>query len=154
MLSSHVSVSARCEKTVGCGRACGRKEDTSKVPRWRCVTGISRGVSSAVRTDERDVRAELMRDSGAWKAGLSEDMMEGVRNTTDGLAMGGGGPALVFGCEKGRLCRSGRNDWRVRMGVRTRVLRRSEMVVWERAAMGDAGYVVDGMMRRERKVRW
>ena len=57
----------------------------SKVPSWRCVTGILRGEISAVRTVERDVRAELMRASGAWKAGEREVIMEGVRRRMEGL---------------------------------------------------------------------
>lgn len=57
----------------------------SKVPSWRCVTGILRGEISAVRTVERDVRAELMRASGAWKAGEREVIMEGVSRRIEGL---------------------------------------------------------------------
>ena len=55
----------------------------SKVPSWRCVTGILRGEISAVR-------AELMRASGAWKAGEREVIMEGVRRRMEGL-----GPSAV-----------------------------------------------------------
>ena len=42
----------------------------------------------------------------------------------------------------------------VRIGVRRRVLRRSETVEAGRAAMGREGYVEDGMRIRARNVRW
>lgn len=113
------------------------KDERSKVPSWRCVTGILRGASSALNTEEREVRAEFIRDSGAWKAGFKEDIIEGVRRRIEGLrgADVGCGP----GCVRGRDCRSGRKVWRVRIGVRRRVLRRSEMVLGERAAIGEEG---------------
>ncbi len=112
------------------------KELRSKVPSCKCVTGILRGASSARRTEERDVRAELMRDSGAWKAGFREDIIEGERRRMEGLrGVGGAGPGWV----RGRDWRSGRKVCSVSIGVRRRVLRRSEMVVGERAAIGEEG---------------
>lgn len=64
----------------------------SKVPSWRCVTGIPRGCSSEERTVVKDERAETMADSGRWKAGFRLEIMEGVRTRTEGLVGGGGGP--------------------------------------------------------------
>ena len=90
VLSSHFSVSALCAAGVEVFREWGVKALRSKVPSWRCVTGILRGEISAVRTVERDVRAELMRASGAWKAGEREVIMEGVRRRMEGL-----GPSAV-----------------------------------------------------------
>lgn len=40
------------------------------------------------------------------------------------------------------------------IGVRRRVLRRSERVLGERVAIGLEGNVVDGMKIRDLKVRW
>lgn len=68
----------------------------SKVPSWRCVTGMLRGESSAVRTVERDVKAEFISASGAWKAGEREDIIEGVRRRIEGL--GAGGAELAWAC--------------------------------------------------------
>jgi hypothetical protein len=77
----------------------------------------------------KEARAAQMLDSGAWKAGLREGIMEGVRTRTDGFGAGVG---------EGEVS-SGRKDWSVRMGVRRRVLRRSEKVVGERVAIGEVG---------------
>jgi len=63
----------------------GEKELMSKVPSWRCVTGIERGASSAVKTVENVVKAVFKSDSGRWKEGERADMMDGVSNNTDGL---------------------------------------------------------------------
>lgn len=123
---------------------------------------MASGESSALRTVERDVRAEFIRASGAWKAGEREVMMEGVRRRIEGLGPSaesngcGVEPGLECRCGwvRGRVWRRGRNAWRVRTGVRRRVLRRSEMVEAGRAAMGSEGYVEDGMRIKERKARW
>lgn len=81
-----------------------------------------------------------MTDSGAWKAGLREDIMDGVRRRTEGLGVVEGVElAWRCGCEKGRIWRSGRKVWSVRIGVRRRVLRRSETVLGARVAIGEEG---------------
>lgn len=61
------------------------KEPKSKFPSCRCVTGMERGASSAERTLVKDVRAAMMLDSGAWKAGERAGIIEGVRTRTLGL---------------------------------------------------------------------
>ncbi len=68
-----------------------------------------------------------MSDSGRWKEGEREASIEGVRRRIEGLE------------EDGVFCRRGRNDCVVRMGVRRRMLRRSERVVGERVAIGVEG---------------
>jgi hypothetical protein len=118
---------------------CGSKALRSKLPKCICTTGISSGASSAVKTSAKLVRAEVMDDSGRWKAGRREDIIEGVRSRTEGL-----GAAAV---------RSGRKVCRVKIGVRRRVLRISESVDGESVAMGCEGYVRDGMRIRERRER-
>jgi hypothetical protein len=100
---------------------------------------MSRTESSAERTEVKEVRAATRVDSGAWKAGEREGMMVGVRTRTEGLGVVGGGPGLRYGWERGRDVRRGRKVWRVRMGVRTRVLRRSLRVEGERVAIGEEG---------------
>lgn len=55
-------------------------------------------------------------------------MIEGVRTSSEGLV-----------CEGIVLVRRGRKFWRVRTGLRSRVLRRSERVVGERVATGEDG---------------
>jgi hypothetical protein len=115
---------------------CGRKALKSKVPSWRCVTGIERGASSAERTSVKASRAETMLDSGRWKAGWREEMMFGVRTKTEGFLA-----VAEWDCEcgRGRDWRSGRKVWSVRIGIRRRVLRRSEKVLGESVAIGDVG---------------
>jgi len=71
------------------------------------------------------VRAATREDSGRWKAGRRWDIIEGVRMRMEGL-----GRVVV---------RSGRKLWRVRIGVRRRVFKRSERVDGGRAAMGAEG---------------
>lgn len=115
---------------------------------------MERGASSAIRTLVNAFRAAMRVDSGAWKAGLREGIMDGVRTRTQGW-----GPVIVvglwrWGWAKGRDVRSGRKAWVVRIGVRRRVFRRSLKAVGERVAIGEVGYVVDGTMIRERSVRW
>lgn len=65
---------------------CGEKEETSKEPSWRCITGMLRGRSSEVRVWVKVVRAVVIRDSGRWKEGEREDIMLGVRRRTEGLS--------------------------------------------------------------------
>lgn len=48
---------------------------------------MERGASSALRTSVKELRADTMLDSERWKAGLREDIMLGVRTSTDGLAV-------------------------------------------------------------------
>jgi hypothetical protein len=90
---------------------CGEKELKSNVPSWRWLTGISSGASSACKTSVKLESAETREDSGRWKAGRRLEIMEGVRMRTEGLGV--------------EDVRSGRKVWRVRIGVRTRVFRRS-----------------------------
>jgi len=54
------------------------------------VTGMASGRSSAVRTSVKAERAEQTVASGAWKGGLMDEMMEGVKTST----LGGGVPGL------------------------------------------------------------
>lgn len=65
---------------------CGEKEETSKVPSWRCFTGIPRGSSSDVSVCANVVSAVVIRDSGRWKEGEREDIMLGVRRRTDAFS--------------------------------------------------------------------
>ena len=71
-----------------------------------------RGESSAVRTVEREVKAEFMSASGAWKAGDREEIIEGVRRRMAGLTDAAGGVEMAWrcGCVRGRIWRSGRKD--------------------------------------------
>ena len=64
----------------------GVKEEKSKVPRCKWVTGIEMGESSEESTEAKDVKAETIRDSGEWKAGVKEEIIEGVRTRTDGFS--------------------------------------------------------------------
>lgn len=111
----------------------------SKVPSWICVTGIPRGWSSEERTEVKEERAETIADSGRWKAGFRLDIIEGVRTRTEGLTGVGGGPGCTWGCERGRICRSGRKVWSVRMGCKRRVFRRSESADGASVAIGKEG---------------
>lgn len=49
--------------------------------------------------------------------------------------------------------RSGRNVCRVRIGVRRRVFRRSLRVEGARVAIGEVGYVVEGIIISDRRFR-
>jgi hypothetical protein len=82
-----------------------------------------------------DDRAAHMADSGRWKAGFRLGIMEGVRTRTEGFGAGVEGA----GCWRGREVRSERKVWRVRIGVRRRVLSRSERVEGGRVAIGREG---------------
>lgn len=77
--------------------------------------------------------------SGAWKAGVREGMMLGVRIKTL--------PDLD-------AVRRGRNAWRVVTGARSCVFRMSDQVDAERAVRGPVGMVLDGDGRRRRPLRW
>ena len=90
-------------------------------------------------TEVKDERAATRDDSGRWKAGLREGMMVGVRTRIEGFCGGGAGPAFKCGWERGREVRSGRKVCRVKMGVRRRVLRRSERVLGAKVAIGPDG---------------
>lgn len=118
------------------------------MPSWRWVTGISSGESSAETTLMEEVRAATILLSGRWKAGLRLEIMFGVRTRTDGL--GGGGLVLKGGAE----WRSGRKVWSVRIGVRRRVLKRSERVDGVSVESGADGYVCDGIIIKERSEMW
>jgi len=132
--SSHFNVSARCACVVT-WRLCGEKAPRSNVPSCRWETGISSGASSADNTEVKELRAAQIVDSGRWKAGFRLDIMEGVRTRTDGL-----GPVVDgAGWCSGREARNGRKVWRVRIGVRRRVFRRSESVEGGRVAIGEEG---------------
>ena len=112
------------------------------------MTGISRGESSAEMTFTEEVSAATILLSGRWKAGLRFEMIFGVRTRTDGFGCG----SLVW--EIGAACRSGRNVCSVRIGVRRRVLRRSERVDGDIVERGAEGNVCEGIMIRERRERW
>jgi hypothetical protein len=135
-LSSHFNVSARWAcVVVASWRLCGEKAPTSNVPSCRWETGISSGASSADNTAVNDDRAAQIADSGRWKAGFRLDIIEGVRTSTDGFGAGLEGE----GWWRGREVRSGRKVWRVRIGVRRRVFRRSERLEGWRVAIGEQG---------------
>lgn len=104
---------------------CGEKALKSNVPNCICITGISSGANSAVKTSVKLDSAAMIEDSGRWKAGRRAGIMDGVRTRTEGLV------AVVV--------RSGRKVWSVRIGVRRRVFRRSESVAGGSAAMGVEG---------------
>lgn len=59
--------------------------ERSNVPRWICVTGRERGASSARRTEVNAERPDMTADSGAWKAGVREGIMLGVRTRIAGF---------------------------------------------------------------------
>ena len=95
------------------------------------------GASSLDRTRVKDVRAETMVLSVLWKAGQRDGMMLGVRTRIEG---GGGGLRIASGFgEVVRVVKRGRKVCNVRMGCKSRLLRRSESVLGERAATGEEG---------------
>jgi hypothetical protein len=63
------------------------KDDTSKLPSCRWVTGIPSGDNSADRTFAEAAKALFTALSGRWKAGLKLEMIPGVRRRTDGLRL-------------------------------------------------------------------
>jgi hypothetical protein len=87
----------------------------------------------------KEVSAETIADSERWKAGFRLEIMEGVRTRTEGLIGGVGGLGCWSGWERGRIWRSGRKVWSVRMGCRRRVLRRSERADGASVAIGREG---------------
>jgi hypothetical protein len=94
------------------------------------VTGMSRGLSSAVRTSVKADKAEHTVASGAWNGGLIDEMMEGVKTRTLG-----GIHFSPMGFK--RDVSSGRNAWIVRIGWRRWVLKRSAKFEGGIVAMGD-----------------
>jgi hypothetical protein len=100
---------------------------------------MERGQSSDCRTLVKAFRAETERDSGRWKAGFRLEIILGVRTKMDGFGAGIAGPVCRCGWLKGRIWRRGRKVWRVRIGVRRRVLRRSESWDGGREARGEVG---------------
>jgi hypothetical protein len=94
------------------------------------VTGMSSGRSSAVRTSVKADRAEQTVASGAWKGGLMEEMMDGVKTRTlGGTHFSPTGLSLDVS--------SGRKVWMVRMGCSRCVLKRSAKADGGIVAMGD-----------------
>lgn len=89
----------------------GTKPAKSKVPNCICVTGIASGLSSPVKTSVNADRAEQTVASGAWKGGLMDEIMDGVKTRTLGVV--GVSPGGVI-----RDVNSGRKDWIVRIGCR------------------------------------
>lgn len=89
-------------------------------------------------------RAEHTVDSGAWKGGLMDEMMEGVNTRTLGLFAPVCSPLpLPPGCVGGagrgvkRDVRSGRKAWMVRIGCRRCVLKRLAKLEGGIVAMGE-----------------
>lgn len=95
-----------------------------------CVTGIARGRSSAVNTSVKADRAEQTVASGAWKGGLIEEMMDGVKTRTLGVADFSPEGVIL-------LVSSGRNDWIVSIGWRRWVLNRSAKLEGGIVAIGE-----------------
>jgi hypothetical protein len=83
-------------------RGCGEKEERSKVPSWRCDTGMERGASSEVRVCVKDDRAAVIADSGRWKAGVREGIIVGVKTSTDGLTAANAGLVVEWRVGWGR----------------------------------------------------
>jgi hypothetical protein len=106
---ARVSAGGAVSRPLGCCKREGAKPEKSKVPSWMCVTGTDNGLSSPARTSVKADRAEQTVASGAWKGGLMDDMMEGVKTRT----LGAGFPAPK---ELSFDVRSGRNAWMVRIG--------------------------------------
>jgi hypothetical protein len=75
-------------------------------------------------------KAEQTVASGAWKGGLMDEIMEGVKTRTLGLV--GVSPGGVI-----REVRRGKNDWMVRIGCKRWVLKRSANEDGGMVAMGD-----------------
>lgn len=95
------------------------------------MTGIPSGRSSAVSTSVKAARAEQTVASGAWKGGLMEEMMEGVKTRT----FGDGRSLSVAGLR--RVVRRGRKAWIVRIGWRRWVLKRSAKLDGGMVAIGE-----------------
>lgn len=109
----------------------------SKAPSFRWETGMLKGRSSERRTVANEESAEVMADSGRWKAGEREEIREGVRRRTLGFVVLWLG--LWCGWLRGRSWRRGRKACVVIIGVKSRVLRRSERVEGGRAESGREG---------------
>jgi hypothetical protein len=124
----------------------------SKFPSWMWVTGMFRGCISAFKTVVKDFSADTIADSGRWNAGDKDEIIEGVRTSTEGSFFLCNDVSAWFGNSDWR---SGRNVCSVSIGVRRRVFNRSDKLDGERVAIGCDGYVVDGMIIRERSSkRW
>lgn len=146
----------RCAVTL---RA-GAKPEKSKVPSWMCVTGIASGRSSAASTSVKAVSAEQTVDSGAWKGGFTDEMIDGVKTSTLGgvgvFSAGGVDEdffpifanerpdaaarmdcALSPGCRAVRAVRRGRNACMERIGWRRCVLKRSAKFAGGMVAIGE-----------------
>lgn len=82
-----------------------------------------------MRTSVKAERAEHTVASGAWKGGLMDEMMEGVKTRT----LGG------WNCSEGprRAVKRGRKAWMVRMGWSRCVLKRSAKLDGGMVAMGE-----------------
>jgi hypothetical protein len=94
------------------------------------VTGMSRGLSSAVRTSVKADKAEHTVASGAWNGGLIDEMIEGVKTRTLG---GIHFSPMGFKRDVSR----GKKAWMVRIGWRRWVLKRSAKLEGGMVAIGD-----------------
>lgn len=95
-----------------------------------CVTGMDKGRSSAVSTSVKAVKAEQTVASGAWKGGLIEDIIDGVKtNTFGGVCFSPTG--------RKRAVRSGRKACIVTIGWRIWVLNTSAKLLGGMVAMGE-----------------
>ena len=94
-----------------------------------CVTGIPKGRSSPVRTSVNADNAEHTVASGAWKGGLMDEIIEGVKTRT----LGG----WNLSAEPTRAVRRGRKACIVRIGCRRCVLNRLAKLDGGIVAMGD-----------------
>lgn len=128
--SGHSSVSSGFPAFIDSACLAGMKPEKSNVPSCRCVTGMSRGRSSAVNTSVKAERAAHTVASGAWNGGLIDEMIDGVKTRTFG-----GIHFSPIGWR--REVSSGRNACIVIMGCRRWVLKRSENLEGGIVAMGE-----------------
>lgn len=91
---------------------------------------MASGRSSAVSTSVKAERAEQTVASGAWKGGLMDDIIDGVKTSTLG-----GHHFSPMGLR--RAVSSGRKAWIVRIGWRRWVLKRSAKLDGGIVAMGE-----------------
>ena len=116
----------------------------SKVPSLRCVRLMPRGESSADNDMEKAERAAEMVDSGMWKAGDREGIIDGVKSRT----FGGEDGFWWEGGVAGGVVRRGRKVFAMSIGWRRRVFVMSLSCWEESVARGAEGYVSVGIMRR------